>query len=199
MSVRVPGLPELSWTHGEGDVRVVDDTLILTSAGHVDWTNDATGRHPFQHAATSLGFAVDGDFVLSARVRVPGRRTTFDAGALTLWSGPDHWAKLCFELSPQGEAMIVSVVTNRYSDDVDSTVVADDHAFLRLARIGEAYVFHSSSDGRTWRFVRLFRMTTDGPFAAGLMAQSPLGERCVAEFADIRFEERTLLELRDGS
>ena len=81
----------------------------------MDWTNDATGADQ-QHAAASLAFlAPTQPFVLSARITVEGRRTTFDAGALSLWSDQDHWAKVCFESSPQGEAMVVSVVTHRYS------------------------------------------------------------------------------------
>ena len=41
------------------------------------------------------------DFRLSARVTVDFR-ATFDAGVLLLWLDEAHWAKLCFEYTPDG-------------------------------------------------------------------------------------------------
>ena len=139
---------------------------------------------------------VDGDFVLSARVEV-AFAATFDAGALFLWGDERRWAKLAFERSPQGERMVVSVVTRDRSDDCNSAVVDGDHVWLRVARMGEAYAFHSSLDGRAWDFVRHFHLP--GDVQVGFEAQSPTGAGCEATFTSIRFEQRTLADLRDGS
>ena len=197
--MQIPGLPPLEWTHGAGEAQWASSVLTLTAAMGADWTNDASGAGEVQHRATSLSFVPDGDFQLAARVGVEQPRSTFDAGALTLWVDQDHWAKLCFEWSPQGEAMVVSVVTREYSDDVNSTVVEADAVHLRVSRTGPAFAFHSSSDGRFWRFVRLFRLPHDGAVRAGFMSQAPLGDRCVARFADIRYETSPPSDLRDGS
>lgn len=198
----LPGLPPLSWTGVDG-VAMYDDrtgALTLESAPGVDWTNDAGGG-PQQHGATALAFAApDGDFVLSAHVRVPGERTTFDAGALALWADPDHWAKLCDEHSPQGDDMVVSVVTDGFSDDGNGRLLAGPGVFLRVARVGPAFAFHASDDGTTWDFVRTFRLRADpGPFSVGFLAQAPLGDRCTATFDHIVLTHRTLPDLRDGS
>lgn len=199
MTVHVNGLPTLSWTHGPGQIDLRGDSLELTAAPGVDWTNDAAGG-AHQHAATALVFdAPAGDFVFSARVEVPGARSTFDAGALVLWSDRDHWAKLCFEYSPQGEPMVVSVVTDRYSDDVNSALVDDAHVHLRVARLGPAVAFHASADGIRWDFVRLFRLPEGTePLRVGFLSQAPMGEACLARFDRISLEERTLGDLRDG-
>jgi len=139
---------------------------------------------------------VDGDFVLSARVEVEFA-ATFDAGALLVWGDERRWAKLAFELSPQVERMVVSVVTRGRSDDCNSTVVDGESVWLRVARIGEAYAFHASTDGRWWNLVRYFHL--EGATEAGFEAQSPTGEGCTATFTDVRLEQRTLLDIRDGS
>ena len=139
---------------------------------------------------------VEGDFVLSARVEV-AFAATFDAGALLVWGDDRRWAKLAFELSPQGERMVVSVVTRERSDDCNSAVVDGGAVWLRVARIGEAYAFHSSLDGERWDFVRHFHLA--GDVTAGFAAQSPTGEGCTATFTDVRREQRTLGDLRDGS
>lgn len=200
MTLELAGLPALSWTNGPGAASLDGHVLELTAAPGVDWSNDSLGG-PHQHAATALVFTAPADdFVLSARVEVPGERTTFDAGVLALWSDEDHWAKLCFEYSPQGQPMVVSVVTDRFSDDVNSAPVDDAHVYLRVARVGPAFAFHASTDGIHWDFVRLFRLPEgSAPLRVGFLSQAPMGEACVARFDEISFAERRLRDLRDGS
>lgn len=199
MNIAVAGLPELTWTTTSGQA-VIDESgsLVLTSAQGVDWSNDSLGAAR-QHDATALAFAAPESFSLSSRVTVSGARTTFDAGALVLWADVDHWAKLCFEYSPLGEAMVVSVVTNGYSDDCNSTIVESDHVYLRVSRIGSGWAFHSSPDGERWAFVRLFRLETDLPVRAGFLSQAPFGESCAASFGEITLADTVPADLRDGS
>jgi regulation of enolase protein 1 (concanavalin A-like superfamily) len=199
MTLTVAGLPALSWTNGEGDASLdADGALVLRSAPGVDWTDDALGGEP-QHGATSLAFEAPDEFTLSSRITIAGPRTTFDAGALALWSDPGHWAKICFENSPQGETMIVTVVTNGWSDDVNSTVVEGDATFVRVTRVGPGWAFHSSDDGVEWRFVRQFRLEVDGPVQVGFLAQAPQGDTCEARFDRIVLGETAPADLRDGS
>jgi uncharacterized protein len=136
----------------------------------------------------------DGDFLLSARVEV-GFAATFDAGALILWAGEDRWAKLAYELSPQGEPTVVSVVTRGASDDCNA--FSAPNIWLRVARLGPAYAFHASLDGATWRLIRYFAL--DAEPRVGFEAQSPVGTGCQAVFDHIAYEPRRLAELRDGS
>jgi regulation of enolase protein 1 (concanavalin A-like superfamily) len=185
------------WTNGDGSAEVEGETLRITAAGGTDWTNDAFGSAQ-QHAATALTFLPAADFALSARVQVPTDRTTFDAGVLAIWGDRDHWAKLCFEFSPQGEAMVVSVVTNNYSDDCNSTVVTDEWIYLRVLRSGAGWAFHSSRDGIEWTFVRVFRLGFDGPLRVGFMSQSPNGDGCTAVFDRIRYTSAVPTDLRNG-
>ncbi|WP_035751010.1 DUF1349 domain-containing protein [Arthrobacter sp. 35W] len=196
----IAGLPALAWSGGPGQAvwEEAGGVLTLTAAPGVDWSNDSLGGEQ-QHRASALGFAAPDAFSLSARVAVDPPRTTFDAGVLSLWADQDHWAKLCFEYSPQGDAMVVSVVTNTYSDDCNADIVAGPGIHLRVSRVGPAWAFHSSANGRDWTFVRLFRLDTDKPIHVGFMSQAPMGERCVARFGAIGFTDQTPANLRDGS
>lgn len=198
MSVEILGFPPLHWTGEPGRATFDGETLELLASTGSDLINDATGG-PAQQGATALVFDAPDRFSLAARVAVVPPRTTFDAGALALWADLDHWAKLCFEFSPQGRAMVVSVVTNGYSDDVNSTLVLGEAVWLRIARVGPAWVFHSSADGEQWDFVRLFRLQTELPIQAGFLAQAPLGDRCDARFDRITLSADVPLDLRDGS
>jgi regulation of enolase protein 1 (concanavalin A-like superfamily) len=198
MSFDLPGLPPLRWTGEPGRATFAEGTLELVASAGVDWSNDATGG-PAQQRATALAFETPGQFSLSARVSVVPPRSTFDAAALALWADRDHWAKLCFEFSPHGQAMVVSVVTNDYSDDVNSVLVPRDSVWLRIVRVGPAWAFHASSDGQRWEFVRLFRLATELPVQAGFLAQAPLGQRCEARFDRIALSDSVPRDLRDGS
>ncbi|RZS91382.1 hypothetical protein EV189_0623 [Motilibacter rhizosphaerae] len=195
----LPALGDLR-LHGVPADSAVDEqagTVRLTAGPRTDWFNDpASGSR--QHSAPALLLDVDGDFSLSARVSVEFG-STFDAGVLCLHRSEEVWAKLCFEFSPQGEPMVVSVVTRGDSDDANAVVVEGTTVHLRVSRNGEAYAFHYSLDGGHWHFVRHFRL----PVAAagtqvGFLAQSPTGEACTAVFEDVALTAAPPADLRSG-
>jgi regulation of enolase protein 1 (concanavalin A-like superfamily) len=150
-------------------------------------------------AATLLGDVPEGDFQLSARVTV-GFAATFDAGVLLLWLDERHWGKLCFEFSPAGESMIVSVVCRGVADDANAFTVPSRSAWLRISRIDRAYAYHASLDGKAWQMIRVFAFDDQAPRARiGFEGQSPTGDGCSVTFDEIRFLPERLADLRDGS
>ena len=202
----VPGLPfTLSPSSGAAWTIVETPARVTASAGpHSDLFVDpgaATqlNAESMLNAATLLGVPPSGDFQFSARVS--GELvSTFDAGVLLVWADDRHWGKLCFELSPDGEPMIVSVVTRGVSDDANAFVVGDRTVWLRVSRIDDAFAYHASLDGKTWRLIRFFSINgTSTSAEIGFEAQSPTGDGCVVTFDDIRFTSRRLADLRDGS
>ena len=151
------------------------------------------------NAATLLGVPPGGDFQFSARVTVDFA-STFDAGVLLLWLDEQRWAKLCFEFSPAGEPMIVSVVCRGVSDDANAFVVPGRSVWLRVSRIDWAYAYHASLDGKTWHMIRVFTLSdeTSGD-QIGFEGQSPTGDGCAVTFDEIRFRPERLADLRDAS
>jgi regulation of enolase protein 1 (concanavalin A-like superfamily) len=196
--VRLAGLPfSLRWV-GTPLIRNVEGgTLTIASGPRTDWFVSPAGTEASLNAPALLGNP-EGDFVLSARVEVDFGQT-YDAGVLALWQDGTTWAKLCFEYSPQGHPMVVSVVTRGVSDDCNSMVVAGTNVWLRIAHVGRAFAFHASTDGTFWQFIRHFALGEGAVLSAGFEVQSPLGEGCTARFTDVRFSPTTLAELRDGS
>ena len=151
------------------------------------------------NAATLLGEVPEGDFQLSARVTV-GFAATFDAGVLLLWLDERRWAKLCFEFSPAGEPMIVSVVCRGVCDDANAFLVPGRSAWLRVSRIDRAYAYHASLDGKTWQMIRVFILDEQtSRDRIGFEGQSPTGDGCSVTFDEIRFRPERLADLRDGS
>lgn len=165
-----------------------------------DWFADPAGEvPPARSGPTLLARPGDRDFRLSAKV-VPQFTATFDAGVLFVWADSDRFAKLCFELTPQAQPMIVSVVSRGVSDDANAMTVEDDGVYLRVSRTGPVYAFHSSKDQRHWSMVRLFTLGGDiESHRVGFEVQAPTGEGCAARFQDVSLTFDPLVDPRDGS
>ena len=170
--------------------------LTIAAPARSDLFINPPDGEPTATAPCLLG-PVEGDFQLSARVRCTFAGT-FDAGALLLWAGERCWAKLAFEVSPQGEPMVVSVVTDGRSDDANAFVVHDDAVWLRISRLGAACALHARLDGEDWRFVRHFALAAPDGLRAGFLVQSPLGDGATARFDEIGFVPERLADLRSG-
>jgi uncharacterized protein len=192
------GLPfPLTWLREPERWEIDAGALTIQAGRQTDWFIDPAGNAEPALNAPALVGPVGGDFMLQARVSVEFG-ATFDAGVLMLHADDRCWAKLCFELSPQGLPMVVSVVTRETSDDCNSRVVdSGADLWLRVARLGAAFAFHSSSDRQHWELVRYFGLPA-ASVSVGFEAQSPIGEGCSATFADIGFEPRRLADLRSG-
>lgn len=197
--MRLDPLPmALDWQVAPRDWTVgTDGSLRIVAGPRTDLFVDPAGGVAALGAPRIVG-AVEGDFQLSARVRAD-LRATFDAGALVLHAADHTWVKLALERSPQGEAMIVSVVTRGVSDDANGRVVIGEGVWLRVSRVGGACALHASDDGARWELVRHFALDAPDGLTAGFLAQSPTGEGATATFDDVRFLAEPLAELRDGS
>ena len=178
------------WNLGEGPL------LTIAAPAGTDLFSDPAGGTPLATAPRLLG-PVAGDFQLSASVRCT-LAGAFDAGALLLWAGERRWVKLAFEVSPQGEPMVVSVVTDGLSDDANAFFVPGDAVWLRISRIATACALHARLDGEGWRFVRHFALAAPGGLRAGFLAQSPTGDGATARFDEIDFVPERLADLRSG-
>jgi regulation of enolase protein 1 (concanavalin A-like superfamily) len=202
----VPGVPFPLVPSSAGQWRLDPETaaVSVTAGARTDIFIDPgdagqLNAESMLNAATLLGAAPAGDFQLSARVTVDFA-ATFDAGVLLLWADERRWAKLCFEFSPAGEPMIVSVVCRGVSDDANAFVVPGRSVWLRVSRLDRAYAYHASVDGKAWQMIRFF-VLADGTVRdrVGFEAQSPTGDGCRVAFDEIRFVPERLADLRDGS
>lgn len=197
-TVTLPALPiTLSWPTPPSAWYRIDSGVRIEAGPVTDLFADPGGNPATLNAPRLQGPLGHGDFQLSARVTV-GFGGTYDAGALLIWSDRNYWAKLCFELSPQGQPMIVSVVNRGRSDDANGFTVDVGSAWLRVSRLGHAYAFHASIDGLLWHFVRYFDL--EGRMAQlGFVAQSPTSDGCAVTFDHLEFRPERLADLRNGS
>lgn len=202
MTVDVPGIPfPLTPVHG-GTWHVDADVVRADALPRTDIFIDpsaAPGEGVRLDAMRLVGAPGDDVFQLVTRVTV-GFADDYDAGVLLVWFDDARWAKLCFEYSPDGDPMIVSVVNDGVSDDANGFVVDGRTVWLRISRMARTWAFHASLDGERWELVRHFRLDAPGTeLLVGLEAQSPSGDGCPVAFDGVRYTPTLLAELRDGA
>jgi regulation of enolase protein 1 (concanavalin A-like superfamily) len=190
----LPG--ELRWINTASSWKAENGVLQIVAPARTDLFIDPAGGMVKDDSPRAV-FTPDPQFTLSAHVTVDFA-ATYDAGVLVLCADGLHWAKLCFEYSPQGEPMIVSVVTNGVSDDCNSVPLARNDIYLRVTRLGQAFAFHYSEDGKYWRLVRLFALQQVSNLAVGFSSQSPTGEGCRAAFQEIIYRAEGVKDVRSG-
>jgi uncharacterized protein len=182
--------PLKSTNDAEGQIRI-------TTGPQTDWFIHPSGEPVKSDAPIALFKPPDSTFQLRARVKVDFA-ATYDAGTLFIYVHDTLWAKLCFEYSPQGQPMVVSVVTRGVSDDCNSVTMEHRSVYLRVYRQDSVLAFHYSQDGRYWHFVRHFSLGDLERVSVGFSAQSPLGEGCEVIFSEIQYTLSPLPDLRNG-
>jgi regulation of enolase protein 1 (concanavalin A-like superfamily) len=192
----IPG--KFTWRNRPVSFTTKTGNDIDITAGPVsDWFHNPGGGPVNNNAPVALFTPSSENFFLSAKVSVEFKYT-YDAGVLFLYVNDDTWAKLCFEYSPQSEAMVVSVVTRGRSDDCNSVVIGDHTVYLRVYRQDNAVAFHYSIDGHYWHFVRYFIIGDLANLRLGFAAQSPTGKGCAVHFSEINFRYESISDLRSG-
>lgn len=177
---------------------MVSVTAPATSDLFVDPSDGESGVATSHSAAHLTGVTSDDCFSFAARTAVEFT-SLFDAGAIVVFSHEDHWAKLCFERCPHDEHMVVSVVTQGFSDDANSHIVHEPSTWLRVSRQKRLLAFHSSPNGVRWRLVRLFSLAAmRAELRIGLLAQSPTGQGCAVVFDTISYSTNPIGDPRAG-
>ncbi len=197
--VSIEGVPfGLAWHEPpERPPRIGPASVEIAAGPSTDLFVDPGGPPATLNAPRLLGRPT-GDFQLAADVRV-AFAATFDAGALVVWVDRGAWAKLALERSPEREPTIVTVVTRDRSDDANAFAVSGSSSRLRASRCGTAFAFHVALDHGPWRLVRHFTLPGWDRAEVGLLAQSPIGDGCVATFDNVRYLADSLTDIRNGS
>jgi uncharacterized protein len=180
-----------------GDSSVVKSESGLTSIsapGKTDAFIDMlTGKSilnaPFYYTEHS------GDFIMRVSIE-PGFRSTYDAGALFVYESDRKWIKLAFENTDLGYPSVVSVVTNRVSDDANGEKIDAPVIRLQVVRKKNAWCLHYSCENERWKMVRYFELAMKSGIRIGMLAQSPVGDGCNVRFRHFEVIENNYSDIR---
>lgn len=139
-----------------------------------------------------------GDFTFSAVVETIGS-ANYDAAFLMVRESENRWIKLAVELGVDGTYNVVSVITDRWSDDANGEWLSTGKCWLRITRKGDFWGLHYSIDGIYWRFVRAFGLNLDKKIMVGFGIQAPVGKNSRGKVESITFNKIAVKNFRDGS
>lgn len=168
--------------------------LTIRSGKETDWFVD-----PFDstvhNTAPMLLFTPATDYILSVNLRV-GFKTKWDAGAFMIWAEDHNWAKLSFELSPEKQPTMVTVVPRGVSDDCNSIPISGNAVYIQIAK-SAPYVFYSSIDGKNWQVLRVFNLDNAVKVGVGFESQSPAGDGTEGVFSGIHYQTQKITDIFD--
>lgn len=140
----------------------------------------------------------EGDFTIQGKITSKGSKA-FDAAFLMVRQDQAKWIKSAVELGVDGSYNVVSVITNKWSDDANGELLWDNNCWLRISRKNDFFGLHYSEDGTKWRFVRAFGMKMHKSVSIGFGIQSPKGENCEGIIEELSVSNVPIDNFRDGS
>ena len=194
-------LDSLKWLN-ESKLTVDGDKITIYAPAKTDYFNDPIpdkdgnfvkpqGNAPFLYAD------VEGDFVVRVKVK-QNYKTDYDAGCLMVIQDENLWIKAALEKSDFDTVAVVSVITNKISDDANGCNITADSVWLQIARVENNFAIHYSLDGEKFDMVRVCFLPVDKIVKVGIGAQCPTGEGDDRIFSGFSIEKRTIAGLRAG-
>ena len=176
------------------EVRYENEKMIIQAQKDTNLFNAMSGTwkcNTFPYCYTKM----TGDFLVRCRVEAEFK-SLYDLGALVIYENEDRWIKLAFENSDTGVPAIVSVVTEETSDDCNGQSIADNAVWLQICRQGDTFALHYSTDGLSWKLVRIFRLKMQEQVMVGISAQCPTGDGCAVSFSGVIIGENPYIDIR---
>ncbi len=187
-SIKIEGIPEpLQWVIKPDSMNISEGTISITAGLNTDMFYAPHGNSKTSNVPKLL-FTPDNDFTFSAKAYTE-HETRWEAATLVVYIDEDYWAKLCFENESPTKNRMVSVVTNKISDDAYSDYVPGKSVYMKITKEGKQIVFSYSSDNKKWVDIRYFRLNSEKPLKVGISSQSPHGDGLTSVFSEISYSK----------
>lgn len=197
-SIKLPGILFAKSLHNATKNAIVEnDRIIFKSDAKTDYFNDIDGK--LYNNAPILLTQVDNTkpFTLMAKV-TPSFHTTYDAGALYIFSNDQLWQKFAFEQDEQGRRRIVSVRTIETSDDNNHDIITQQSVYLKISSDTKTVAMFYSTDNTIWNLARLYKNNYPESISLGISSQSPMGDGNVSYFEECSLTDKSVKDFRAG-
>lgn len=187
----------------ESSAEYKNGMLTVYAPANTDYFNSPVkenGFFPNPVANASLYYTeLTGDFVFKTKVALEFK-DFYDAAALLVYENENVWAKLALENSdlPCRKPAVVSVVTNRISDDCNGPVMDGNTVWFQISRVDDCFAFHYSVDGEEYNMVRVFTLPVGQTVKVGFEAQAPMSEGGNRYYSEISIENKRVENIRAG-
>jgi len=193
------------WINPPESYKIADDTVRITTDPNTDfWQRSYYGFRNDNAPALLLKSSENFTFTMKVSFDYKNR---FDQCGVILYLDNENWFKASVEYENESFSRLGSVVTNLgYSDWATTDIPTPDRIWYRLSRRGPDFLIKSSSDGDTFRQMRIFHLhklgetttemgtmnppaPTEHPIEFGLYACSPQDSSFTAFFESFKLEK----------
>ncbi len=172
--------------------------LLMQSGPKTDFFNEPDGTAKYSNAPVLLTEINNKlPFTFSAKVN-PGFDTTYDAGALYIYSNNDLWHKFAFEMDERKLTRIVTVRTIGTSDDNNHDRVTEKFVFMKISSDTKSVGFYYSIDSVSWQLVRVYKNNYPEKIWIGISSQSPVGKGNRTIFEGCGLSKESVKDFRSG-
>ena len=193
-------LNSFKWLN-ESSFSIDGDKITITAPPLSDFFNNPVpenGKYKAPQGNAPFFYTdVAGDFVVRVKVK-PNFKDVYDAACIMVIQDESLWLKAAYEKSDFDTTAVVSVITNKLSDDANGCNLTEDSIWLQVARVGCNFAVHYSLDGEKYDMVRLCMLPVGDTVKVGIEAQCPTGQGGAREFSGLSIEKRTITDLRAG-
>lgn len=198
-------LTAATWLNRPHSFEITNDSVTITTDPHTDfWQRTYYGFR--NDNAPALLFESQHNFSLTVRTSFV-YQTLFDQCGLIIYLDSDNWFKASIEYENETFSRLGSVVTNYgYSDWATTDIQTPTAVWYRLSRRGPDFLIESSSEGVTFKQMRIFHLHSLGetsaemgqldppapaerPLRFGVYACSPLASSFKAQFDNFKLED----------
>jgi regulation of enolase protein 1 (concanavalin A-like superfamily) len=175
-----------------------EDKLLIQSGSKTDFFNEPDGTAKYSNAPVLLTEINNRlPFTFSVKVN-PAFDTTYDAGALYIYSNDDLWHKFAFEMDERKFTRLVTVKTTGTSDDNNHERVNEKSVFMKISSDTRSVGFYYSTDSLNWQLVRVYKNNYPEKTWIGISSQSPLGKGIKTVFENCRMSKEAVKNFRSG-
>ncbi len=181
---------KFEWTREPEGFSVADGNVEILTKPHTDlwqrtyyhFRNDNAPVFQMESDEKYFSFAVRTEF---------DYRHRFDQCGVVMYIDSENWLKASIEYENESFAHLGSVVTNNgYSDWATTEIDASVRSmWYRLSRRDDDYCIECSSDGVTYRHMRVCHMWQGGAVRFGIYACSPEDSSFKATFTNFELGE----------
>lgn len=187
----------------ESTLTPIDKGIIIEATPRSDFFNNNGSSSETSISPETLSNApfyytdVSGDFVMNVKVS-HNFKDTYDSASIMVMQDFQVWAKACFEKTDFDTNAVVSVVTNKTSDDANGPNIVGDSAWLQITRVDNVFAFHYSVDGETYDMLRFFTLPVEKTIKVGFLAQAPTGQGGERFYKHFSLQQKTVENIRIG-
>ena len=136
-------------------------------------------------------------FTFSAKIS-PGFAQVYDAGCLYIYTNPEYWQKLAFEMDENKLTRIVTVRTMNTSDDNNHEAIDQEYVYVKISSDTRQIGFYYSRDNVKWNLARIYKNDYPEKIWLGISSQSPTGNGTHTVFDEMSITETAVSNFRLG-